>query len=178
MMCAKNKPRGQRKNHPMISLETGHKFEMVGMDLVGPLPITERKNKYMLTITDYWTRWCEAVPIPDKESATVASAFMSTWVVRYGCPLSILSDQGREFDSNLFKECCKLMDTWKVRTSPFHPRCNGLTERLNQMIERMLSAFVAENQQDWDEKLPYVMMAYRSAVQESKIGRASCRERV
>ena len=59
------------------------------------------------------------------------------------------------------------MDTWKVRTLPFHLRCNRLTERLNQTVERMLTAFVAENQTDWDEKLPFVMMAYRSAVQES-----------
>ena len=167
LICQKNKPRGMKKNHPVIPLKTGHKFELVGMDLVGPLPRTERRNRYMLVIVDYWTRWCEAIPIPNKESATVAGAFMRVWVSRYGCPMSILSDQGKEFDSALFKECCTLMDSWKVRTSPFHPRCNGLTERLNQTIERMLAAFVADNQLDWDEKLPFVMMAYRSAVQES-----------
>ena len=167
LTCARNKVRGTAKNHPMLPMKTGHKFEMIGMDLVGPLPVTERRNKYMLVITDYWTRWCEAIPIPNKESATVAGTFMRVWVSRYGCPQSILTDQGKEFDSNLFKECCNLMQSWKVRTSPFHPRCNGLTERLNQTIERMLTAFVAENQLDWDEKLPFVMMAYRSAVQES-----------
>ena len=167
LVCQKNKPRGTSKNHPVLPLKTGHKFEMIGMDLVGPLPRTERRNRYMLVIVDYWTRWCEAIPIPNKESATVAGAFMRVWVSRYGCPMTILSDQGKEFDSALFKECCLLMNSWKVRTSPFHPRCNGLTERLNQTIERMLAAFVADNQLDWDEKLPFVMMAYRSAVQES-----------
>ena len=167
LVCQKNKPRGTTKNHPVMPLKSGHKFEMIGMDLVGPLPRTERRNRYMLVIIDYWTRWCEAIPIPNKESATVAGAFMRVWVSRYGCPMSILSDQGKEFDSALFKDCCNLMDSWKVRTSPFHPRCNGLTERLNQTIERMLAAFVADNQLDWDEKLPFVMMAYRSAVQES-----------
>ena len=167
LTCARNKQRGTAKNHPVIQMKSGHKFELVGMDLVGPLPMTDRRNRYMLVITDYWTRWCEAIPIPNKESATVASAFMRVWVTRYGCPMTILSDQGKEFDSALFKDCCRLMGSWKVRTSPFHPRCNGLTERLNQTIERMLAAFVADNQLDWDEKLPFVMMAYRSAVQES-----------
>ena len=167
LICARNKTRGTAKNHPMLPQKTGHKFEMIGLDLVGPLPVTERRNKYMLVITDYWTRWCEAIPIPNKESATVAGTFMRVWVSRYGCPQAILTDQGKEFDSKLFKECCNLMNSWKVRTSPFHPRCNGLTERLNQTIERMLTAFVADNQLDWDERLPFVMMAYRSAVQES-----------
>ena len=167
LVCAARKPGGVKKQHELVKINPGHKFEMVGMDLVGPLPISDSNNRYILTVTDYWTRWCDAYPIPDKSSATVAKTFMSRWVTQHGTPLSILSDQGGEFCSELFQECCLLMNSWKMRTTPFHPRCNGLTERLNQTIERMLSAFVAENQKDWDDRLPYVMMAYRSAVQDS-----------
>ena len=58
--------------------------------------------------------------------------------------MSILSDKEREFDNKLFKGCCKLTDTWKVRTSPFHLKCNGLTEWLNQTIEQMMTAFVTK----------------------------------
>jgi len=167
LICAARKPANHGKQNKLVKMNPGHKFEMVGMDLIGPLPLSKKENRYILTVTDYWTRWCDAYPIPDKASATVAEAFMSRWVTQHGTPLSILSDQGGEFCSALFRECCKLMDSWKMRTTPFHPRCNGLTERLNQTIERMLSAFVAEHQEDWDERLPFVMMAYRSAVQES-----------
>jgi hypothetical protein len=167
LVCAKNKPGGHGKQHKLVQFQVGAKFELIGMDLVGPLPLTDSKNRYLLTVTDYWTRWCEAYPIPNKESKTVANAFMTRWVTQHGTPLSILTDQGKEFVSELFHECCILMDTWKMRTTPFHPRCNGLTERLNQTVERMLSAFVSENQRDWDTKIPFVMMAYRSAIQET-----------
>ena len=167
LACAKNKPGGHGKNAPVQQFPAGGRHEMIGMDLVGPLPLTHDKNRYLLVIIDYWTRWAEAVPIPNKESATVAKAFMDTWVFRYGVPRAVLTDQGKEFDSYLFKDCCELMDSWKKRTTPFHARCNGLTERLNQTIERMLSAFVQENQRDWDRQIHPVMMAYRTAVQES-----------
>ena len=167
LVCARNKPGGHGRNAPVRQFPAGGKHEMIGMDLVGPLPATANKNKYLLVIIDYWTRWAEAVPIPNKESATVARAFVDTWVCRYGTPRVILTDQGKEFDSYLFKDCCRIMGSWKKRTTPFHARCNGLTERLNQTIERMLSAFVQENQKDWDSQVHTVMMAYRTAVQES-----------
>ena len=153
MVCARNKPGGHGKNAPMVQFPAGAKHEMVGMDLVGSLPLTDAKNKYLLVIVDYWTRWAEAVPIPNKESATVARAFMDNWVFRFGSPLAILTDQGKEFDSRLFKECCQIMGSWKKRTTPFHARC--------------LSAFVQENQKDWDVQIHAVMMAYGTAVQES-----------
>ena len=162
-------PQEQKCHHAFTTIvdfksETG----TIYMDLDGKFPILSNKgNRYLLTITDYWTRWCDAIPIPNKESRAVVHAFVTRWVAHHGAPMSILTDQGKEFQSELFKECCLLMDTWKMHTTPFHPRCNGLTERLNQTIERMLSAFVAENQMDWDDKIPFVMMAYRSAVQES-----------
>jgi IS30 family transposase len=98
------------------------------MDLVGPLSLTDSKNRYLLTVIDYWTRWCEACPIPNKESKTVANAFMTQWVTQHGTPMSILTDQKKEFVKELFHECCILMDTWKMQTTSFHPRCNGLTE--------------------------------------------------
>jgi hypothetical protein len=132
-------------------------------DLVGPLYLTDNKNHYLLTVTDYWTRWSEAYPIPNKESK-VANAFMTHWIMQQGTPMSILTDQGKEFVSKIFHKYCLLMDTWKMRTTPFHPRCNGLTVRRNLTVEKMFSAFVSENQKDWDTKITFVMMAYRSAM--------------
>ena len=65
-------------------MKTGHKFELIRVDLVGPLPKTNGGNRYMLTIPDYWTRWCEMVAIPNKEPPTLANAFVTTWVSRHG----------------------------------------------------------------------------------------------
>ena len=64
----------------------------------------------------------------------------------------------------MFKEVCKLLEIDKSRTSPYHPQSDGLVERMNRTIEAMISMFVSPGQRDWDEFLPYIMMAYRSAV--------------
>ena len=122
LVCAARRTGGERKQHELVQFPVGGRFELVGMDLVGPLPLSSRNNRYLLTITDYWTRWCDAIPIPNKESRTVAHAFMTRWVAQHGAPMSILTDQGKEFNSKLFADCCNLMDTWKMRTTPFHPR--------------------------------------------------------
>ena len=168
IICQRTKPSFITRNSLLNQFPIGARLELIGMDLVGPLPCTKNKNKFILTIIDYWTRWCEAIPIPDKKAETVAQAFMSQFVARYGCPLSILSDRGKEFVNETFHSCCReLMDNYKVKTTAYHAQTNGLCERLNGTIEKMLRAYVAESQTDWDQKLPFVMMAYRSAVQET-----------
>lgn len=86
---------------------------------------------------------------------------------RYGVPRSLHSDQGRNFESSLFKELCRLLQINKSRTSPYRPQSDGLIERFNRTLLSMLSLFVDENQMNWDRLLPYVMMAYRSSVQAS-----------
>ena len=167
-VCQRTKPSCITKNSLLQQFPVGTRLELIGMDLIGPLPCTGNKNKYILTIIDYWTRWCEALPLPDKKAETVATAFMTQFVARYGCPMSILTDRGREFLNETFHGCCKdLMDSWKVRTTAYHAQTNGLCERLNGCIEKMLRAYIKETQTDWDIKLPFVMMAYRSAVQET-----------
>ena len=166
--CARCKPSGHGKQH---ELEQNYiidgKFSMVGMDLVGPLPLTKDKNKYILMVVDYFTKWAEAIPIQNKEAATVARGLHAGWITKKGTPERILSDQGKEFDNKLFHELCKLMESQKVRTTAFHPQTNGLCERLNQTIERMLRAVVKDSQTDWDIQLANVMMAYNSSPQES-----------
>jgi hypothetical protein len=78
-----------------------------------------------------------------------------------------MTDQGSNLQSRLFKEVCSLLDIEKNRTTPYHPQSDGFVERANRTIEAMLSMFVSPNQRDWDDFLPYIMMAYRSAIQET-----------
>lgn len=86
---------------------------------------------------------------------------------RYGGPRSVHSDQGRNSESSLFKELCRLLQINKSRTSPYHPQTDGLIERFNCTLLSMLSLFVDDNQTNWDGLLPYVMMAYHSNIQAS-----------
>ena len=79
----------------------------------------------------------------------------------------IHTDQGVQFESNLFQEMCRLLQIQKTRTTPYHPQSDGMAERNNRTILTMLSAFVNEHQNDWGEHLPYISMAYRAAEHET-----------
>ena len=88
-------------------------------------------------------------------------------VSRFGVPGYIHSDQGRQFESELYQEVCFLLDIKKTRTTPYHPQSDGMVERFNKTLEGLLRAFVNKEHSDWDERLPYVLMAYRSSVNET-----------
>ncbi|GFS55317.1 retrovirus-related Pol polyprotein from transposon 412 [Trichonephila clavipes] len=116
---------------------------------------------------DYFTKWPEVYPIPDQESPTVAEAVVQHWISRYGVPLQLHSDQGRNFVSAVLKGVCELLGIDKTKTTPLHPQSDGMVERFNRTILNNLSLMVSKNQQDWDQKVPLFLLAYRSAVHET-----------
>ncbi|GFV80815.1 retrovirus-related Pol polyprotein from transposon 412 [Trichonephila clavipes] len=117
---------------------------------------------------DYFTKWPEAYPIPDQEASTVAEVLVQHWISRFGVPLQLNSDQGRNFDSAVCKRLCEILAIDKTRTTAFlHPQSDGMVERFNQTILNSLSLLVSSNQQDRDKKLPFFLLAFRSAVQET-----------
>ena len=126
------------------------------MDILGPLPETAIKNRYILVVGDYFSRWTEAFPLPNQEANTIAKVVVEQWVCRFGTPRSIHSDQGRNFESKLFQELCTLLNIHKTRTSPYHPKSDGLIECFNRTLLSMLSLFVEDNQTNWDTLLVYM----------------------
>ena len=96
----------------------GAPMERVALDVVGPLPVTDRGNKYILVVGDYLSKWTEAYPIPDQTATTVADKFVKEFVSRYGVPEVLHSDQGRNFESQVFQEMCRLLGIEKTRTTP------------------------------------------------------------
>ena len=137
------------------------------MDIVCPLSRTSRGNRYILTVVDHFTKHAEAYFLPDQEAPTVARAFLNEFVSRYGVPYVIHTDQGTNFESNLFKEICKLLGIAKTRTSPYHPQCDGQVERMNRTLVELLSLNVPNPTDNWDLELGLTLMAYRSTVQSS-----------
>ena len=101
------------------------------------------------------------------EAQTVAKLITNEVICRFGCPVAVHSDQGRQYESVLFTEVCRLLEIRKTRTTPYHPQSDGMVERFNKTLATMLSAYVNENHRDWDESIPYVMMAYRSSQHET-----------
>ena len=121
-LCASRKPPARRLRAPMQQHLTGAPMERVSMDVLGPLPRSAGKNRFILLICDYFTKWVEAFPLPDQEARTVANKFVKEFVCRYGTPRKLFTDQGTNFQSQLLREVCELLDIDKSRTTPYHPQ--------------------------------------------------------
>ena len=111
----------------------------VHVDTVGPLP-TSRWYTYILTILDRTTRWSEAVPLQDITAASCARAFMTGWIARFGVPLQMTSDRGRQFISSLGSEMARSLGTQLHRTTSYHPQANGMVERFHRSLKASLRA--------------------------------------
>lgn len=145
----------------------GAPFDRIGIDIVGPCPISVDGNEYIIVICDYFSKWTEAFAVKNHTALTVADKLVTEVFCRFGLVAQIHSDQGREFESELFKEICNLLGIQKTRTCPYRPQSDGLVERTNRSLIQMLSIFVNENRNDWDDHLPYLLMAYRSTMHDS-----------
>ena len=118
-------------------------FRRVAVDLVGPIsPPSEKGHRYILTLVDYATKYPEAVPL------TVAEALMDMYS-RLGIPKEVLSDLGTRFVSKCMEEVSKLLSIKRLTTTPYHPICNGLVERFNGTLKKMLRLFCNKQPRQW-----------------------------
>ena len=154
--------------HPLqLEDSVSRPLERIAMDIVGPLPVTERGNRYILVVGDYFTRWKEAYPMKDMEAQTVACILVNEFICRLGVPDTIHTDQGRNFESKLIKELCQMLGIKKTRTTPYHPQSDGMVERFNRTLLNMLSIVVGEDEMSWDLQLPLLLLAYRTSVHDT-----------
>lgn len=124
-------------------------WQQIGIDLVGPLPETPSGNKYIMTVTDYFSKWPEAKAIPTKEARNVAE-FLYALFMRHGfCPY-VISDQGREFCNQITDCLFELTGTEHRVTSAYHPQSNGLVERFYQTLVDALVKKAHDDQHNWD----------------------------
>ena len=123
------------------------------------------RNTYILTLVNYATRYPEAVALSSIETA-VAEALESIFC-RVGVPKEILTDMGSQFTSALMKEVSRLLSFKQLVTSPYHPICNGLVERFNGTLKKMLTIMCTERPKDWDKYIDPLLFAYREVPQES-----------
>lgn len=133
---------------------------------MGPLPRSRSGNRYVLVLSDYATRYPEAVALRNVDAEIVAEELVKIFAM-VGIPQEVLTDQGRNFQSQLLKELYHLLHVNAIRTSPYHPQTNGLVERFNQTLKSMLRKSAAEDGKDWDKMIPFLLFAYREVTQES-----------
>jgi transposase InsO family protein len=128
---------GRRAIAPLgDALEALEFLDVVSLDVIGPLPVTNKGSKYLLTFVDHFTRFCEAIPI--------ARAFVTKIITRFRVPKKLLTDMGANFTSALIKETCKLLKIQKLQTSSYHPQANGICEKM-QIGSRYVVPFCAKS---------------------------------
>ena len=152
------------RHQPMGHVPVSGRFERVAMDLLDVSVISAKGYTYILVVCDYFTKYTEAYPLKDKTARSVADALMDIWLPRYGFPLFLHSDQGKEFDNTMIHKLSELLGTAKTKTTPYHPRSDGLVERFNRTRLAMLAMFVSREHDNWDDLLPFMMLAYNTTV--------------
>ena len=153
--------------HPLSNIPTGHRWDRIAMDILDVCDPTPEGFRYILVIADYFSKWTEAFPMKNKCADTVANILVESIILRFGMPLVIHSDQGREFENGLMKSLCALLGCTKTRTALYHPESDGMIERFNRTCLMMLSMFVNDRRDNWHELLPFIMHTYRTSVHES-----------
>lgn len=138
--------------------------ETVAMDILGPFHETEQGNKWILTMMDTFTRWPMAVPIPDRQSATVAEAIYRHWICDKSVPMKIISDCAREFVSKGIKQLAARLGISMVQTAGYNPTGNSSVERFHRYFSAALTTIIDKATTNWDYYVPAVLFSYRSSV--------------
>ncbi|XP_065213391.1 uncharacterized protein LOC135840687 isoform X1 [Planococcus citri] len=158
--CQKNKT-SRHTHSPYQPLPLSDKLDHVHIDIVGPLAESNGK-KYLLTMIDRFSRWCEYIPIRNIEAETVARKFFEEWVCRYGVPKQVTTDRGTQFTSALHGELIALLGADHITTTAYHPSANGIIERTHRRLKQALRC----HKKTWTEALPVVLLGFRSVCRE------------
>ena len=149
---------------PRPLIPVGRAWEMVAIDIL-EVPRSYHNNRYLLVVQNYFTKWADAIPLPDHTAVRITNALVKVFAC-YGLPDIIHSDQGRNFESSILMQTLEAFGVAKSRTTAYHAQGDGMVERFNQSLLQMLRAY-AQDQADGERHLPLVLYAYRTAVHTS-----------
>ncbi|KAK7933739.1 hypothetical protein WMY93_004635 [Mugilogobius chulae] len=143
---------------PLVNIKTARPLELLCMDYLTLEP--DRSNtKDILVLTDHFTKYAVAIPTANQKAKTVAKCLWENFIVHYGFPERLHTDQGPDFESHLIKELCDLAGIEKTRTTPYHPRGNPV-ERFNRTLLSMLGTLEPEKKNRWKEYVKPLVHAY------------------
>nr|GFC16339.1 reverse transcriptase domain-containing protein [Tanacetum cinerariifolium] len=165
--CQVHRPVTRHPQQPLTSITALWPFNKWGIDIAGPFPEGPRKVKFLIVAMDYFTKWIEAKAVATITGRQVKKFVWDNIVCRFGIPGEIISDNGKQFADNPFKDWCDKLNITQHFSSVKHPQSNGLVERVNRSLGKGIKARLGEGNKNWVEKLPHVLWAHRTMVKSS-----------
>ncbi|CAF1106157.1 unnamed protein product [Didymodactylos carnosus] len=139
-------------------------WHLLTMDFHGPIiPISQRGNKYIISLTDVLSKFVIAKAVRDCTAET-AARFLKEVILKYGTPRCILTDNGSHFTAAMMEELFKRMGVIYLYSTPYHPQTNGQIERYNATMDAKIAALSNERRTNWDEQLPFVTFGYNTSI--------------
>lgn len=132
---------------PLVNIQSSESLELVCLDYL-TLETSKGGYQHILVITDHFTKYAVAIPTRNQTAKSTAEAFYNNFVLQYGLPKRLHSDQGANFESKLIRELCDLTGIEKSRTTPYHPMGSGLTKHFNRTLLQMLRTLTIEQKQN------------------------------
>ena len=156
--CDKRKSRqAMMVERPVMS----EPFEVIAIDLVGPIKAGKGGCTHLLTAICMATRWPEAIPLRSTTARAVATGLLEIFS-RTGIPLQLLSDQGKQFTGKVLEHLCEGLGIDQIESTPYHPEGNGVVERMHGPLCAMLTKAAREGH-DWVGQVPFALFALRAA---------------
>jgi len=168
--CQLFRPRPFPKNSENYATPAEAPFVRVGLDLIGPLYVTNNNNQYIVVLIDYFTGWVEVEPLKRIESKDIIK-FLSTVFSRHGIPELLITDNGPQFISAQTKGFLDIYGIYMLPATPYHPETNGKVENRNKEIGKYLR-LLSKKERQWDEILPSALWVLRT-VKSEKTGFSS-----
>ena len=163
LKCAINKKSQPIRQGLLQVYEVTAPFELVSIDILGPFPVTDKNNSYVLSCVDHFSNYPELIALPNITAKTTADAFVEILVTRHGCPQRICSDRGSNFFSAFFKRLNERLQIKQTFATSFSPQTNSKVERFNRVITACIKMYINENHDNWDNILPDLQFAYRTS---------------
>ncbi|XP_054154595.1 uncharacterized protein LOC128953145 [Oppia nitens] len=158
--CQLNKVDNKLEKGMLQPIDANEPFEIVGVDILGPLSPTSKGSKYIIIMIDLFTKWMETKAVRNVQAITIAKWFVDEVLARHGAIKKVLTDNARYFISDFMEEVFKLTASKHVKTTPYSPQSNGTAEKACGTVAMMLKHYVQDNVTNWDQYLPKVTFSY------------------
>ncbi|XP_021985818.1 uncharacterized protein LOC110882015 [Helianthus annuus] len=160
--CQRHAPVSHRAKNNLVPVTSAWPFQKWGIDIVGPFPVSTGGVRFLLVAIDYFTKWVEAKPLRTITGDQVLRFAWENIVCRFGMPLCIVSDNGKQFAEKPFKTWCQRMNIEQSFASVAHPQANGQVERTNRSIVEGIKKRLGKEGVSWADELPHVLWAHRT----------------